>query len=396
MPFYLCMTRFVFIAIILVFFTRSLYSNEPSHSVDKILMKIGGETVYLSEFETLYSDIRKNKDCSVEEYFHYFLKYKLKIFDAKRQGLDKSAEYTDECERLKHCLHAKDGMSVNKVRVLTYKVRQDEGLSYAFKVMKEVYDNLQTGADWNDVCSCIKDPRFSCRVEHDMSSLLTEERMELDKIHGSGFSEPFVSPVGVNILLKSDDENCSVELLGNADDAILVSLWNEHHSEDLYSWSEADLQEFFRTNRKKYLWELPHYKGGVIHCKNKKAARKIKKKLKKLPMDCWEGKLSELKEKDVTYDAMVETGLFQIGENVYVDKLVFKCGDYKPKGNYPYAFVLGKCLDYMPDSYSDVYDVLVQDYIQKHEELYFENLEREFRVEKYIDVLKTVNSDGSN
>ena len=92
----------------------------------------------------------------------------------------------------------------------------------------------------------------------------------------------------------------------------------------------------------------------------------------------------------------MQTGLFCIGENEYIDKLAFKCGNCKPVDGYPYSFVVGRCLDYMPDSYKDVYDIVVQDYILKRKELYFERLEREFRVEKYIDVLKTVNSDGSN
>ena len=391
------MTRFVFIAFILVLFTECLYPNDNSGSAtDRILMKIDGESVSFSEFEALYSDIRKNSDCSMEEYFHYFLRYKLKIFDAEKRGLDKSSEYINERERLRKCLDAESVISGGKIRVLTYKVGQNEELSYGFKIMRDVYNKLVSGTNWDDVCSCIKDSRFSCRMEHDINALLAEEYMELDKIDGTGFSEPFVSPVGVHIILKSDKENRSAELSERIDEALLVSLWEEYHSEYLNNCSEDDLQDFFKANRKKYLWELPHYKGGVIHCKSKKAAKQIKKKLKKLPFNCWNEKLCELKEKDLIYDALVETGLFQIGENVYVDKLVFKCGDYEPKENYPYTFVIGKCLDYMPDSYIDVYDVLIQDYIQKSEELYFENLEREFRVEKYIDVLKTVNSGGSN
>ena len=107
-------------------------------------------------------------------------------------------------------------------------------------------------------------------------------------------------------------------------------------------------------------------------------------------------RLRYLSEEDFRYDAIVESGLFCIGENEYVDKLVFKCGNYNPKEGYPYTFVIGKCLDYMPGSYEDVYDVLLKDYMQEKENRYFDELERKLRVEKYIDVLKTVNSSGSN
>ena len=181
-----------------------------------------------------------------------------------------------------------------------------------------------------------------------------------------------------------------------ADDALLAAAWDKYYSDNMQNYSEDDLKGFFKANKKRYRWELPHYKGAVIHCKSRKYARKIKKELRRHPLEEWSDILSGIGKKDSRYDAVMQTGLFCIGENEYIDKLAFKCGNCKPVDGYPYSFVVGRCLDYMPDSYKDVYDIVVQDYILKRKELYFERLEREFRVEKYIDVLKTVNSDGSN
>lgn len=113
-------------------------------------------------------------------------------------------------------------------------------------------------------------------------------------------------------------------------------------------------------------------------------------------MELWNDKLNELIRENKVYDSVIEVGLFEIGENEYIDKLAFKCGEYKEMNEFPYTFILGKKLDYMADNYHDVYDVLIQDYKQECEKLYFQDLERKFRVEKYIDVLKTVNCDGSN
>jgi hypothetical protein len=56
----------------------------------------------------------------------------------------------------------------------------------------------------------------------------------------------------------------------------------------------------------------------VIHCQNRKAASKIKKKLKKLPLSEWEKVLSQEAIRDSVYHAELETGLFQIGKNPYV------------------------------------------------------------------------------
>lgn len=59
----------------------------------------------MSEFESFYSELPYEKDCSREDYFYYFLRYKIKVFDAKRLEIDKSSEFINEANLLNQCLH---------------------------------------------------------------------------------------------------------------------------------------------------------------------------------------------------------------------------------------------------------------------------------------------------
>ena len=83
-------------------------------------------------------------------------------------------------------------------------------------------------------------------------------------------------------------------------------------------------------------------------------ASAIKKQLKKKPVSQWEDVLHRLIGNASFPKARIETGVFQIGTNRYIDKLVFKCGDFQPDPALPYVFVMGKKLKKGPESYEDV------------------------------------------
>ncbi len=363
-------------------------------------MKIGEEKIYLSEFNFFYENVVRYRDCSKEDYFYSFLKYKLKISDAKRLRLDKNIDYAiSPCDIKDDLFYLNDSESNTgeyATYILTYRIYQDENADCGLNVMRNVYSKLESGVKLDELCRDVNEPRFSCERIFNEDYLLKEMKKELSTVQQKGYSQPFISPEGVHIIVKSASNNLKYKLEYCVDDAFLVSEWDKFCSDNILKYSDEDLERFFKANRKKYKWELPHFKGVVVHCKDKKAAKKIRKKIKKLPIEKWKETLENVMAQDSDYCAVIDVGLFQIGENEYVDNMVFKCGNYKELDEYPYTFTIGKCLDYMPDSYKDVYDVIVQDYIVECENKYFENLERELRVEKYIDVLKTVNSDGSN
>lgn len=400
MPFCYDMIRILMVCSLLFLWRVCLFAYNDEELVDKVIMKIDDEKVYLSEFDLLYSNIGKYNDCSKDEYFHYFSRYKLKAFDAKRLGLDKKLDKTVK-DAVRKEIESTSSISENStdaslIYLLTYRVPQNEDTDCGLEFMNEVYLKLKSGIKVDDICYAISDERFLCEEIHNKDYILDEVESELYKCSKEGFSRPFKSPEGIHILINSNSDISRCNFENCVDDILLALQWDKYYSENLKKYSDGDLKDFFEENKKKYRWEFPHFKGAVIHCKNKKAAKRIRKKIKRQPIENWKGIIERMMNDNPDYDALVDVGLFQIGENAYIDKLVFKCGEYKTLEDYPYIFTVGKSLDYMPENYKDVYDVIIQDYYIEHEDAYFEDLERNFKVEKYIDVLKTVNSDGSN
>ena len=156
----------------------------------------------------------------------------------------------------------------------------------------------------------------------------------------------------------------------------------------------TDLEEFFNDCRKDYRWDYPHYRGAVFHCKNKKTAKAIKKHLKQYDHSSWEEALNGLNSV-YAESYQMEYGLFQIGKNKYVDKLIFKCGSFESPAEYPYTFVMGKKLK-APDSYKDVQEKVVRDYLEIQERGWNDVIKHKYKVEINEEVLKTVNNSRNN
>ena len=143
-------------------------------------------------------------------------------------------------------------------------------------------------------------------------------------------------------------------------DRLLIAYWDEHNPIPVVN--EKDLESYFDANKEEYAWELPHYKGAVIRCQNKKMASRIRKCLKKLPQAQWEEAFRIWKEANPEADAVIEVGLFQIGKNAYVDKLAFECGEFPHDVRYPYVCVMGKRLKKGPEDFRDVRKQVEKDY----------------------------------
>ena len=126
---------------------------------------------------------------------------------------------------------------------------------------------------------------------------------------------------------------------------------------------------------------------------DRKTAKAIKKHLKRYDFSSWEEALNGL---NFVYaeSYRMEYGLFQIGKNKYVDKLIFKCGSFEPLSDYPYTFVMGKKLK-VPDSYKDVRDKVVKDYLDYQDRHWNDVVKHKYKVEINEEVLKTVNNSGN-
>ncbi|WP_321333571.1 peptidylprolyl isomerase [uncultured Bacteroides sp.] len=154
---------------------------------------------------------------------------------------------------------------------------------------------------------------------------------------------------------------------------------------------ENGLKVFFEANRENYFWQKSRFKGIVLHCAKKKIVRHVNKLIKKLPPNLWVDTI--LKTFNVTPTPMVrvEQGLFSEGQNKYVDKIVFKKGDFVPLNAFPFTQVIGKKIK-GPESYNEVKGPLTVDYQDYLDSLWLDHLRANSKVEINQEVLKTVNN----
>ncbi len=179
-------------------------------------------------------------------------------------------------------------------------------------------------------------------------------------------------------------------------DALLAVYLTEQYDKAEASCSEADLEAYYKAHKEDYRWELPHYRGAVLHCKDKKTASMLKKYLKKLPSEQWQTAVEQVVAKDSIPRARIEAGVFRIGQHAAIDKLVFKCGSFQPDATLPYVMVIGKKLKKGPESYRDVRDQVVRDYETARREAWMKTLREAYKIEINQEVLKMVKYGGSN
>ena len=154
---------------------------------------------------------------------------------------------------------------------------------------------------------------------------------------------------------------------------------------------EQGLKAFFKTHKENYFWKRPRYRGVVVHSVNKKIARKAKKLVRKLPYEQWFDIILKTFNKESIAEVKLEQGVFVEGSNKYVDKIIFKKGDFVPLEAFPYTVVIGEKVK-GPDSYNDVRELLQVDYQEYLDFLWMEHLRAKGKVEINQEVLKTVNN----
>lgn len=253
--------------------------------------------------------------------------------------------------------------------------------------MDSIYNALLGGEDFKALAS-----RYSLNSSDGESEwipeiyLLQEWNSILKNLKKDEVSLPFYSPVGIHIVrweargLRNENlsstKGVSVQEWTQLREALMVATLEKKYRKPLM-FTEKDLEDYFEDHKKTYSWELPHYKGAVVHCRNKKEAKRIRKWLKKHPFETWEKHFNQVTA-GMEQPPYMECGLYQIGTNEYIDKLVFKCGDFEPLEDLPYSFVVGKKLKKGPKNYLDVRDAVVKDYLSEHQN-------------DWLNELKTVN-----
>ncbi len=249
--------------------------------------------------------------------------------------------------------------------------------------MDSVYNALQEGASFETMAARYTQDGYSGKtIWLPVVYLLDEWNACISSLEKGEVSEPFLSPQGIHVIrwmergyrnkIEAKTNTCLHPSETELREALLVASLEKKYRTPV-KYTENDLEAWFKKHRKLYKWDLPRYKGVVVHCIDKKQAKRIRKSLKKMEYEEWKA----LADNTGAQGARMECGLYQIGENPYVDKLVFKCGEYEPIKELPYTFVVGKVLKKEPEDYRDIRDRVVGDYIEAHKDDWLKELKRE-------------------
>lgn len=155
--------------------------------------------------------------------------------------------------------------------------------------------------------------------------------------------------------------------------------------------NESRLEAYFESHRADYHYASPHYQGMVIHAKTKKVARQARKFLKSLPQEEWAQAVRMVFGDSGNSEVLVEHGLYALGDNAFVDELVFRQDKAKPMDSHPYAVVLGEKVK-GPEHYEEVRSRLVDDCSRDLQQRWMDGLRAVAKVEINQEVLKTVNN----
>lgn len=377
---------------------------------DIVLLRIGDTQVYKSEFEYYFN--RSNCNTS-QEFLEDFIAYKAKTLYAKELGLD---TFPDFINQKMYYLQSLEGLLGKKDPIGCQSSAAGEEWMELWHVTCPLEqhvpkaDEIKAKSFMDSISSVLKDDvvgegKIGKTLWIPRHLLLPEWDKALAGLTQGEISKPFYSPIGLHIVCWKDkridekplEKEMDSEVVSafnykvkEVEDALLVMALSMNRS---VSYSEEELEEFFIRYREGYQWDYPHYRGAVFHCKNKKTAKAIKKHLKRYDFSSWEEALNGL---NFVYaeSYRMEYGLFQIGKNKYVDKLIFKCGSFEPLSDYPYTFVMGKKLK-VPDSYKDVRDKVVKDYLDYQDRHWNDVVKHKYKVEINEEVLKTVNNSGN-
>lgn len=371
---------------------------------DIVLMTVGNDTVSRSEY--LYY-FRGTLEKRPDVFARTLACFKQKVQMARELGLDTAVAYRRELEHIRDLLeqqyrlaesgesHASSAREWVKLVHVTCPLPQHADkrqTRQAQHVMDSLYVSLTEGRG---------DVRLETMPWVQTRHLPDEWKTQLKALDKGMYSKPFYSPQGIHIIAWTDKREGGAERRPDdlrfrrkeMEEGLLVASLERRLEEDVVC-TEAELEDYFREHRADFGGGTPHYRGAVIHCQSKKEAQRIKKYLKKYPEPLWAEAAGRMPA-DVSEGCRIETGLFPIGSNPYVDKLVFRCGDFEALTDYPYTWVLGKKLKKGPTAYTDVREKVENDCKKFKKKAKTATLIGKYKVEIDEEVLKTVNHEGN-
>ncbi len=227
-------------------------------------------------------------------------------------------------------------------------------------------------------------------------ALYLEKNTFSDKTHYSDIINEKLSAFADKSILEYEDSQLEKKyedfrfLMQEYHDGILLFEVSNKEVWEKASRDTEGLAKYFNENKQDYKWEKQHFKGRIIQAKNKQTMKSAQIMVKKLHTDSLD-KYLRLRLNDSIQYVKIDKGIYAQGENKYVDKFIFKSkAPLTPSEEFPYVFVTGKNLKFMPEDYTDVRGLVTADYQEYLEKEWIAALRKKFPVVINQDVLKTV------
>ncbi|WP_321425610.1 peptidylprolyl isomerase [uncultured Bacteroides sp.] len=312
----------------------------------------------------------------------------------ERKPIESFAEKKDEIIRRMN----RQGRGNKGVEALIEKLKAEYKFSYNDKdvnAVKSLMKNIQAG----------KDSLTSVRAKSLSGDLFTLNETSYP-VQGfiswaktqQGNPEKLLKDYTNNSIISYEDSQLEHKypefghLMQEYRDGILLFDISNRKVWDKASKDDKGLDTFFNENKASYKWDSPRFKGVIVHCKDKKTAKAVKKLTKKNPEEEWTAVIRKTLNNDTVSVVKVEKGIFVKGDNKYVDQFKFKSAKAEPNKNYPVTIVLGKMLKDGPESYKDVRGPVTADYQNYLESDWIKELRGKYKVEINQQILKTVNN----
>ena len=158
------------------------------------------------------------------------------------------------------------------------------------------------------------------------------------------------------------------------------------------SADEEGLSKYFKKNKKNYKFETPRFRGAVIQANSQENLDMVKSILDGQSFENYKSAIEANLPKDSVRTVRVEVGIFAIGDNAWVDKIVFGQGEGgKLRRGFVAVETVGSVIE-KPETYNDVKGIVTADYQKYLEKKWVKSLRKKYKVTIDKNVLKTVNN----
>jgi peptidyl-prolyl cis-trans isomerase SurA len=371
-------------------------SNDQGSAVNKGELPWFGIGRMVQEFEKAAFALRNKGDISepVQSAYGWHI---IKLIDTKPL-----ASFEAKKEEIERQVKRDDRANVGQDAFVA-KLKKDYKLKIAKPAALDVYYKSLNGKTLNDSAFLAQLPvskksvfKFAGKnyTQSDFSAYLKKNAFSDKVVANDMINEKLKEFIDKELLAY---ENSQLEnkyndfrlLMQEYHDGILLFEVSNNEVWEKASKDTAGLAEYFKRNADKYVWDKPHYKGRVIHCKDEKIMKAAKEILATQAKDSIDKKLKMLNDSIVR--VKTDKGLFVKGDNKIIDKEIFGVTSALQKDNdYPCYFVDGKLLGLKPEEYLDVRGLVTADYQEYLEKEWIQKLRSKFAVKIDQKVLSTV------